>query len=318
MAIDSLRLANQGVREVSKIVEDHWVSDFQELEAKNDDCYDALVFLRKKIKNKTLKTPGVISVQIKTGPSYKITAPGVLNHFAIKLGFRYIQNHRPMWEQTNGPAILVYVEPISLDKYNLYWINLKDPNIYSQTNRGALLINEKQKFGLHTKGDMKKLLGRVIHDQRLPEVHMDNEDFAHYTKLNYTHKELSREYYKAWAQAGSTSSEWGNITINRTGWRHLTRRSKAPLLIKSSLNLLPVARKIIDTTDKSTSLRQPRIYDISNYGRVIKDLLGLRAIVHFPNRNQCTVQVVLLRERFYSQSTGQESSKIKFLSVYEL
>ena len=116
-----------GVRLVAQIVREKWKARFQELDSRNDDGIDGIIFLGKNGQ----ATGETIFVQIKCGPAYKVEIKGNSNQFYLNVGSEYIEKHRPRWNRYPGPVILVYVDS-STDKTmpKAWWTNLKSADTY--------------------------------------------------------------------------------------------------------------------------------------------------------------------------------------------
>lgn len=319
MAIDCHNVSVKGINFVRALVEEQWSSDWQEISQQNDDCYDGVVFLRKRRRNTRHKTSGILSVQIKTGSGYKVESkkrPGIIG---INVGKDYIEKHKRKWKETLGPSILVFVE----EEYEggpkyAWWTDLKLDTSFSTENRNLILIDSRNQFGEHSKGDMFNLCGINLKSENLPEVTINRSEDEILTLQNKSFKKMAREYYVSWQKSGSHNQEFGSVVVTRLGWKHMTRKSKSKRAIYYALMLLPIARKIIQETSKSTSIG--RLTEIETPDKKsIYSYLGLRARIKSEFRNDFVVQVILRREKVYNKSLDKiETERIKFFTTYEL
>lgn len=319
------------IRAVERYVEHDWLSRWQEFDARNDDGIDGIVMLRKKkLDKQNTKTGGpphykshpirgVLFVQVKGGESYAGESLKRPDHIEIKLGEEYIRSHRPRWDALPGPAILVYVDTVNL-KRNLdaWWTNLKDDANYTTDNKQIVLVSKSNKFGPHSKGHMRELIGpETQYDALLPLINATKEE-SFYIHLTQPLKDCARTFYRSWAKsplAERTNPKLGEVLVSRVGWRHITRRGRRPERIIQSLQLLGVAKKIIQEVESVGWLGRMEDRTLENGTTQRRELLGIRARVRFPFRHESIVQVILERKRIYRQNLISE--KTWFYSVYE-
>jgi hypothetical protein len=314
---------------VQRYVRHDWFSRWQEFEARNDDGIDGIVMLRKKIIDKTASGDkpnftshpirGILFVQVKGGESYFKEFQKRPDHIGIQLGEKYIREHRPRWNALPGPAILVYVDTVNF-KQNLdaWWTDLKDDSSYSTENKQIVLVPKSQRFGPHSKGDMRKLAGPAMqYDEQLRVICLTKEDSS-YIHLNQPLKDCARTFYRDWSAlsaAERTNPTVGEVLITRVGWRHLTRLGRRQERIVQSMQLLGAAKRIIQEVGSIGWLGRMEERQLKNGNIQRRELLGIRAKVKFPFRHESVVQVILERKRIYGQTLLSEQAW--FYSVYE-
>lgn len=320
------------IRAVERYVESDWFSRWQEFDARNDDGIDGIVMLRKKRLDKSnTKSPdkphftsfpirGVLFVQAKGGESYAGKSLKRPDHIEIKLGQKYIEDHRPRWNALHGPAILVYVDTVNL-KQNLdaWWTDLKDESSYTADNKQIVLVPKSQKFGPHSKGHMRKLIGSAVqYDDDLPLIEATKADVS-YLHLNQPLKTCARNFYRDWSSLPvkeRSNPVLGEIQVTRVGWRHITRAGRRQERIIQSLQLLGVAKRITNEVKNIGWLGRMEDLPLTNGTIQRRELLGIRAKVRFPFRHESVVQIILERKRTYGQNLIAD--RTWFYSVYEV
>ena len=311
-----------GLRVVRKVVREGWLSNLQEISHQNDDGIDAIIFLKKK----NVDTGGVVNIQIKCGSTYRKKIKKYAGNICVHLGRKYISRHRGRWLRSNIPVVLIYVDPSkNINKPNAWWVNLNSPDSFAKSNRNIILIPQYQVFGDHSKGDFLKLSGVKSLPYIIPQINMENNEVSIF-KLSESIKKQARIFYKTWASSKPrerTHKILGEITINRIGWRHISRNGRRAERIIQSWLLLPCAKKIICETDNFSRLGKANCregYD-SRSGKncfKITDYVGLRAKINFPHRDKSIIQVVLKRCRIVAKNDSQILfHRIWFYSVYE-
>jgi hypothetical protein len=307
------RIGASGVSLVSHRVQGQLQSDWQGIDAENDDAVDGLVFLRsgEKFSGRTL------FVQVKSGESFKVEYknkyPGA---FGVKLGAEYIAQHRPRWDALPGPVILVYVEKPNITESQIYWQDLKADLSYSLTNKAVVLVPKNQTFGSEAKGKLRALVGAVPDNYPLKEI--DLRPFRSVLSTPKFTLGVAKSYYRDWANSSDRiHPELGEIEVTNVGWRHITRQGRNADRILNSILLLESAKQMVlqgaDWRQLGAAKRRERTNSID-----IMDALSLRANILFRHRTAAPVQVILRRTRSICLRTGATSRRIKFLSVHEL
>lgn len=314
----SIKKGSKGINIVESIVIDH-LGEWQKLDHENDFGIDGLIFIRKK----KVQTGTVIYTQVKYGTSYFNNAQNNPNFIRIKLGKKYIQKHREYWENIQEPVILVYIDN---DK-RAWWASLKSSLTYSDPNKDIVLIPKSQRFYSHSKSDLMRLSGAYFKHKKI-RLLVDREDVG-YVRLSESIKFYAREYYKKWQNEKTINPILGEITVNRIGWKHISRPGRKFERIINSWLLLGVAKRIIEKISYYYRLGSATIENVNRYYdhdknelfygkyKLIKDYIGLRATIEFPHRDSSLVQVVIKRIRIID-SNGKIVMKMSwFFSVYE-
>lgn len=303
-----------GIRVVSAFIREPWNCLWQEYDARNDNGIDGVAIMRKG----NHETGGLVFIQVKCGGNgYRSDQKQHPDKICINLGGKYIKDHKPRWESTLGPCVVVFVDDAT-EKINppAWWADLKDASTYSLTNKGMLLIPKSQRFGPHSKGDFHRLCGSGPIDKILPVINYMRQDLI-VPQLQENLLHAARGAYKTWGIGKSPAL--GDVLVNRVGWRHMTRQGRLIERISQSLGLLGVAKRMVNEIDEVDMLGRTTLKLLSDGSTMVTDHLGLRANVVFPHRHQSVIQVVLLRKRLLSKiSSAPTFQKIWFLSVYEL
>lgn len=300
-----------GTLVVHDIVNSYWKSDWQKVDQENDDAIDGIIHIRK---NGEL-TGEVIYAQVKSGDGYKLITQNRPNHIGINVGNGYLESHRPRWNSLRGAVILIFVD----NNKEAYWTNLKDNNSYTADNNSIILIPNKQRFGAHSKGHFRKIGDFFPQDRQLLTVRLERSELS-YLKIDKPLKETARNFYKDWSNlvtAERTNPGLGVITVNRIGWRHISRSERGFDKIFQSWQLLSAAKKIIQTVDKAYQITKQETTSEDETEYILKDFISLRAKVIFPNRHESVVQVILRRKKIVNRVTNTIEQKVWFYSVYE-
>ena len=311
-----------GINTVSSVVEEDWECGWQEYGAQNDDAIDGVILMRRG-KKKPADTGGVVFVQIKCGADgYRQDQRQYPDHIGVALGADYIRAHRPRWDKTPGPAVLVFVDDsIRRGENRAWWTDLKDESSYSPTNNGMVLIPKGQIFAHHAKSHFHRLCGPVVADRTIEQLELSRgEILVPKPGKSESLRNDAWQFYKDWRsdQAASSNPALGPILINRIGWKHITRPGRQHERIVQSWLLLGAAKRMVQTCRKVYMLGHASQKGYQDGNTLITDYVGLRGTVTFPHRHAGTVQVVLRRSRLITVSGGQcARQKIWFYSVYE-
>lgn len=247
-----------------------------------------------------------------------------------------LAKHKSDWLRSPIPCALVYVEPVEQGKTpkRAWWVNLQNESVYVADT--LVEVPKKNRFqpGLECLGRFSKIVKRQQLGMQLSEIRIgENLDAKHRVTGLHANglKWEAWRFYKAWQERGATHRSLGPITINRTGWSHLTRRGRTVHRIANSLLLLPAAAKAIEEVESWEYLRRlpPPQESASNEPRSVVDYLGIRAKVINRWRGPTEIMVVLRRRTSYqfapvveSQDTPQlierPTVQLWFHSVYEL
>jgi hypothetical protein len=227
-----------GVNRADIITQGRARHGFQRLDARNDNGVDAIIILRKK----GVDTGELIFAQVKcgTGGGYFKSTKNRPQHFGVQVGADYIKDHRPRWDKLFGPAILIYVDHKS---EKAWWADLKDEQSYSTDNKQIILVEKKNRFGIHSFSDFHRLKGH-IHVSPETEVIEAKRDDVNYFNLNLSPKQAAKKFYRTWANQNNTvNPELGTVIVSREGWRHICRSGRKSDRIIQSWSLLGVAKR---------------------------------------------------------------------------
>ncbi|PSJ22144.1 hypothetical protein CVH10_08720 [Halomonas sp. ND22Bw] len=310
----------KGLEKVREVVND-WRCDWQEFDQSNDDGIDGLIIMRRGHKKPTT-TGSIIYVQVKCGNSY-LDEKNDPKKIGVKLGAKHIETHRPRWNRMPGKVILIYRK--SENSQKAWWIDLKDENSYSKTNKAVVHAPKSQVFNTAQKGVFLRLPGDQSRYQGLDAIHLNRqEEFI--PKIGGRHGTLKKQawqYYKQWKTECSGKekcpiNEIETVLINRTGWKHITRKERLPERVFQSWLLLATARKMITTCTRYFRLGGTHdVHDREGNILGVIDYIALRATASYTHKDSSVVQVVL--KRYIPTSENQSGrSKVWFYSVHEL
>lgn len=297
-----------GALRIHQIVNDLWNSDWIKFEQENDDGIDGVIQVRKKGE----WTGETIYVQVKSGSGYKVENKKRPNKIGIQLSEKYIFSHRPRWNVLKGAVILIFVD----DNNKCYWTDLKNEESYTNENKSIILISKQNRFGSHSKGHFKKISGFFPEDRHVPVIKLSNDNLT-FVKLNQPLNKSAREFYKNWRNSpkeNRINKSLGEISINRVGWRHISRKQRGFDKIFQSWLLLSAAKRIIQEVNV---LYEYRNKNLDGNELILNKFYALRAKVIFPNRHESIVQVVIRGYKKYIKEENSLEEKYWFYSVYE-
>lgn len=312
--LDSIRRGAAGRDQVALQVRSFLLSDWQNMDAENDNGIDGMIFLR----HGSAFLGRLLFVQVKSGPSFMVDYKQ--RRFAgligVDIGEDYIATHRPRWEALPGPVILVYVADPGKRSSTIYWQDLKRDASYSASNKGVVLVPRSQTFGSEAKGALRRLTGSMPDDAPLKHIDMRNVECL--TAFPVYDRPTARCFYKEWSRSVERHHpELGEIEVTNAGWRHLTRRSRNPENVRNSFLLLEAARQMVIQGAGWRQLGSAKTRDRKQTTDIV-DALSLRANIAFKSRAPATVQVILRRTRTICKLTGAVRSRLYFYSVHEL
>ncbi len=301
----------RGVLVVNEIVNSFWKSDWQKVDAENDDAIDGIIHIRKDGE----LTGEVIYAQVKSGNGYKVLTKKRPDVIGINLGADHIERHRPRWNSLRGAVILIFVD----DSKKAFWADLKSGESYTPTNGSLILVPKSQRFGSHSKGDFKKIGDFFPQDRHLTVIRLGKPDIS-YLRIDKPIRDCARQFYKNWANEPAlerTNVGLGEVKVNRCGWRHISRKKRGYDKIFQSWQLLSAAKMIIHTVNKAYQITKLVSTDETDHHYILKDFISLRAKIIFPNRHESVVQVILRRKRVINKGDDTKRQKVWFYSVYE-
>lgn len=312
--MESIRKGAAGRDQVAHQVRSFLQSDWQNIDAENDNGVDGIIFPR----HGNAFLGRLLFVQVKSGPSFikDYKQKRFAGLIGVDIGEDYIATHRPRWDALPGPVILVYVEDPGKRSPAIYWQDLKRNASYSPSNKGVVLVPRSQTFGSEAKGALRRLTGSMPDDAPLKRIDMRN--VKRLVDFSVRDRSTARWFYKEWSQSiGRHHPELGEIEITNAGWRHLTRRSRNPENVRNSFLLLEAAREMVIQGAGWRQLGSAKTRDRKQTTDIV-DALSLRANIFFKSRAPATVQVILRRTRTICKLTGAVRSRLYFYSVHEL
>lgn len=317
MEINDTRPQNAiGISTTHAIVQGRAEHGWQPFEPDNDKGVDGVIIIRKK----GIDTGQLVFAQVKCGSPggyYKETKKRP-DQFGVLVGEDHINKHRSVWNNVPGPMIMIYVD---YDSTKAWWTDLKDENSYSDENKSIILFKKINVFERHSFGYFRKLKGYIYINPNYESLLIPDSatDYLRLS-LNSSLKAQAGEYYKNWSTnpiGERTHVSLGEITVSRLGWRHLTRTGRMQNRIYNSLQLLGVAKEIIQKTNSVFQVKVHQNTTLKDGTQFLEDFLGLRAKCKFQHRHSSVIQVTLKRKRWINEEKGILKQKVWFYSVYE-
>ncbi|WP_082498237.1 DUF4365 domain-containing protein [Pseudorhodoferax sp. Leaf267] len=312
-----------------------WGWSWNVVDQSDDDGLDGIIYLRKLNVNEENPndrrswthsfTGGIISVQVKSGASYVVRS-GVET---VELRIKKLAEKREFWTKSPLPVALVYVlDGPEAAPNQAYWVDLKVATSY--TAAGTILIPKKNRFqpGVECRAPFSRLASGQLRRLALDRVDMTLPG-ALPSKLDFRLplKKAAREFYKQWRENPPSIAGLGPITVNRTGWAHITRQGRPVSRVLNSFELLPAAARLLSEVKSWKVLRRSNaVRVLDSHSWEVYDYLGVSAIVKWPARTASEVMVILRRRTTYidnkimsNGSTGTVFTKqeVWFYSVYE-
>ncbi|HIH9640146.1 TPA: DUF4365 domain-containing protein [Klebsiella pneumoniae] len=334
MTSESNRRGVLGTNYVQRVLT-KWGWGFQKIDQENDDGFDAIIYIRSKktdadAPNDIRKqfwegTGGLLHVQIKYGDGY-ITKKDANE---LRLNIKNLPLKREIWVKSALPSILIFVSEDEKGNDYGYWTDLKSINSYVSETSTILKVPLKNRFFVsqECKGPLRKLARASYHYSKKTVIDLsvyDSLDGILEPKLRggigLPIKQKALNFYKAWKKVGAINPYFGEVLINRTGWSHITRKSRPMGRIESSFNLLPYASRIINDISKWRMLTGPKVYSKRQDNHITYvDFIGLTAKVIMKNRESTEVMVVLKRETKYRNGdlSSDPITRLWFYTVYE-
>ena len=239
-----------GLRMVKMYVTEFFHWGYQEIDQQNDDGLDGIIMVR----DKAGYDMGVrIHCQIKCGPAYEKSSTDtevVIQAYSNKQRWEDKLKH---YARMAEPAILIYVNPRNNKKWPpCWWVRVDD---YNNDGSSQLRIPRLQTLGEHSKGELLKLVKPIIKDwNNYPALTLNPQD----RKLYYSRNLLAdaRDYYDRMKEHHLMLGNSGVLVKwSRTGWRHINTLRRGDVRINTSLSLLSVARRMIESWDGNLETR---------------------------------------------------------------
>lgn len=285
---------NYGIRMTSMYVVEDFGWGFQLYDQENDDGIDGELIVR----DKTGADTGVrIHCQIKSGPSYLKREDD---------NFLYLQPYSPKsklkskletYSRFANPVILIYANTrLTTSNGNVinnnrlpfcWWVRLDN---YTYDNTSYIRVPKTNRFGVHSKGDLLKLLKPIMKSwTNHPLIIPNKSEFRHFYSNNLLND--AKAFYKSICtrdglQLGSSEII---VSITRIGWRHITKKSRGVQKVNISLKLLPIAYRMIrEFNGELIMLRSiPTVYEWCKCYHY-----AIRARLNLPHEPELKVQVV--------------------------
>ena len=294
MSLKTQRTGQIGVNVVERIVLREWRARWQALDSVNDDGVDGLIFLEAL----GAYTGQVIHVQVKC-----LSDPFIRNnkgYYRVPVGKEKLARNVQVWRRTVGAAILVLVDPDTLEAF---WVNLRN----SDALAGAqVLVPALNRFDQSSRAVIRKLCGTLHSDQLLPVVETNACHFA-YLRRNDHISVCARTFYKELHRQALTfvgSNE--PIRFTREGWKHITRKKRPPLLRLQCFQILGAIVPMISQC-KETDLCAYRTRTESS-----NELVYIQKFVRFTFRQSAAISIVFIKR---SKDSSQPS--FSFHTIYE-
>jgi hypothetical protein len=321
-----------GMRVVSQYVTEFWECGWQPIDQRNDKGIDGKIIMRQGGKDIGVD----VYVQVKCGNDYisSITKDEIRISISNDLA-----GHIVYWKTQLLPTILIFVIPYipkrdkhgnivihhSKDKNNkqkkeivwkesrikaeAYWVNVKDNNVFDSDFKTIIKIDNKNRFGEHSKGDFLKLIKSFLSQIHLPNIDLKPENAKLLNSDNL--KKDANLFYKNWKSINNKlfpckALNNENIIISRTGWNHITNKSRGKLRRIISLKLLGAAKQIIEEVEKYYLLQQVEKIDF------IEQKIGIRGSIQTKKEGEMNLQVIILR-RF---NKSKNYDKYWFYSIH--
>ncbi len=293
MSLDTQRTGQIGVNVVERIVLKELGARWQPIDAHNDDGTDGLIFLEDRKGNATGQ---IVFVQVKCWE--KRPSGGLVSLSVTKSD---IENRIERWAKVAGAAILIWVNPKNL---KAYWVDLKDLKNYS---KNCVVVKISNEFNFKSLNKLRKLSGTLGIDSALPIIVCSREDISFFSPTKSL-KFSAKEKYRTIRTLNCLDRRIGEVNFGRVGWKHITRKKRPVSRVTQSLQLICVAKRIVETVSTAEYLRK------IGGTEAPAEIFGLTARVIFPHRDAAVIRVILLR-----QLPGPKTSvpKTWFYSVYE-
>jgi len=319
-----LRTKNEatGMRYVSQYVQEFWECGWQPYEQRNDKGIDGLILMHKKNEDLGIK----INVQVKCGAGYISS----INKIEIRISIddsKGLLEHLEYWRNQLEPVILVFVNPAKLErdkhgnilkdnnkkpiwkesrlKSKAWWVNVKDINIQPKNTTSIISIPIQNVFGEHSKGDFMNLIKPLLNGKGLQQIEPNKLSTELFVSGNL--RKDAYTFYKKWKNKSTHCKALNqDIIVSRTGWRHITLSRRGKERRFASMQLLGIAKQIIEEADNFFLLNQTEEYN------QITQKLGLRVKINSKAQGNKIIQVIILR-RIWRKS---QKSKWWFYSVH--
>lgn len=269
-----------------------------------------------------------INVQIKTGKSYLTkTEKGsdLLINLRDPIAFK---KWKRIW--LNVPGVMLFLFADYENDYSkapaIYWADLKDKFSYAPDNSPKIFIPANQRVDAsfyNTLSNLNDFKPLYSYSSNLLEtaVPAGSQKIMSLSRAKSL-KDMATEFYKEWRESrpDRISPVFGEILVNRVGWKNISRNARKSERITQSWELLGVAREIIKTVRKATLIRKHYKFRFDPVKNTItsKKYYYLRAKVRFDHRSESVIYVIIRKittESTYDRSIVDDNSW--FYNVYE-
>ncbi|MEA3472468.1 MAG: DUF4365 domain-containing protein [Pseudomonadota bacterium] len=291
---DTQRTGQIGINVVERICIEELKGRWQPVDGHNDDGMDGLLFLED---SKGELTGQIIFIQVKC---WKLDRK---QNGTVRLSIKkdLLVDRVQRWRRVAGAMILVWVDPNSKEAF---WADLEDDGSF---DGNGVKIDLRQKFSASSLNRLRKMSGTIGSDNSLPLVNASRESIE-YVRPEIQLRKAAKEKFKSIGFAKSPNDELSKVAFGRVGWKHITRNGRPLLRITQSMQLLGVAKDVIEQSTAARMVR--RLEDIS----APAELWAVDAKVVFPHRDAAVIRVIVLK-----QLPGPRTPEPKswFYSVYE-
>jgi len=289
--LSTQRTGQIGVNVVERIILKCWRSRWQPLDAHNDDGIDGLIFLE----DSRGPTGQIIFAQIKCHKR-KTNKDGDIT---VGMKRSRLWAHASRWRKVAGAAILIAVDPATLEAH---WTDVKN---LDPTATSTIVIPRGNELDKSSKGLIAKLCGTVHRDLMLPRLATVSRDYPHLQNAANFPAE-ARKFYSSLKRmelkfAGSEIP----VHFSKAGWKHITRGDRKSLLRFQSYTLLGVIPKLMAAT-KADDLRP-----FSSDPKFEDALFCASAAVSFPHRQTAIVKAI------FKLIDMQGTKHFEFHTIYE-
>lgn len=300
VGVDKNHQGQLGVAWTQWIVEGLWSAGLEVISAHNDDGIDAIILLKRRRKSSYAGPTGdIVFAQIKCGYVQKDPT----SDYSINLGKEYLSTHIPRWLSYPGPVIIINVIPPRLTgaEPKAYWVNLRDRCFDEE--RGTISFSITQDFNLATKSDLFNLCWRWSEFRKLPIIRAEEKLPFELKEVNLKYLSASanniivdaKKYYKNWKTFADNNRHEFTADITWLGWKHMTRYSRPSATKHQSLQLLPVALRMLlkDSGLKRKRLSKNNVEVLKCGQERVRWYEGMTSRVTFYERHEAVITLVI-------------------------
>lgn len=228
-----------------------------------------------------------IAVQVKSGQSF--VDRETRSEYVVRLEAADLEYLRRL----SFPLLLIWFDP---KKRKAYWAEIDRAGM----RRTRVSVPKRHKFGLHSGGDLMQTAGRFFAPAHGYAVIRSAPSLG--PKVNDV-KKAAWAFYSQWRSTGSWSQAFhDNVQVTLRGWRHLTAAWRTQADAVHKLQLLPIAKSILEAC--------PKLHVCRRIGEGVAErvLYKQTAVVRYGYRSDAIVSVI-------TERLG--SGPLQFLSVFE-